>query len=89
VATAKEISSKSFTSLCEALGSSYADNIIINGNMISIRESNDLADVQVKRNNANSGLNPNVVTAQSQITGQAAIDLLSGVTRMEQKESFS
>jgi uncharacterized membrane protein YjjP (DUF1212 family) len=89
VATANEISSKSFTNLCEALGSSYAGDIIINGNMISISESNDIADVQVKRNNASSGLNPNVVTARSQITGQATIDLFSGVTGMEQKESFS
>ena len=92
LATAEKLSSKSFTSLSEALGSSYAGDIIINGKVITISDSDDLADVRNKINNANSGANPSGVTASivnygtsgyrlilsSNNTGAEGISLLNG-----------
>ncbi|MFW6115355.1 MAG: flagellar filament capping protein FliD [Thermodesulfobacteriota bacterium] len=92
VATAEKLSSKSFTSLSEALGSSYAGDVIVNGNLITISESDDLADIRDKINNANSGTNPSGVTASivnygtsgyrlilsSDNTGAEGISLLNG-----------
>ena len=92
LATAEKLSSKSFSSLSEALGSSYAGDIIINGKVLTVNESDDLADVRNKINNANSGVNPSGVTASivnygtsgyrlilsSNDTGAEGISLLNG-----------
>jgi flagellar hook-associated protein 2 len=92
LATAEKLSSKSFTSLSEALGSSYAGDIIINGKVITISDSDGLDDVRNKINNANSGANPSGVTASivnygtsgyrlilsSNNTGAEGISLLNG-----------
>jgi len=63
LATAQKLSSSSFTSIDEALGGSYAGDILINGKVVTIGASDDLADVRVKINNLNAGTNPTHVTA--------------------------
>lgn len=63
LATAQKLSSASFSSYSDGLGSSYAGDIIINGTTISIGETDDLTDVRTKINNSNSGTNPTGVTA--------------------------
>ena len=63
IATAQKLSSKSFTGISTALGSSYAGDILINGRAIAVSAADSLADVKDKINNANSGTNPTGVTA--------------------------
>jgi flagellar hook-associated protein 2 len=63
LATAEKLSSNSFTSRTEALGSTYAGDIVINGQTITIRETDSLAYVADMINNANTGTNPTNVTA--------------------------
>jgi len=92
LATAEKLSSKSFSSVSESLGGSYAGDILINGKVITISESDDLVDIRNKINNANSGANPIGVTASivnygtsgyrlilsSNDTGAEGISLLNG-----------
>jgi flagellar hook-associated protein 2 len=63
VATAQKLSSSSFSSFSDAVGSSYAGDIIINSKVISINETDGLDDVRNRINSANSGANPTGVTA--------------------------
>ncbi|MBN1626769.1 MAG: flagellar filament capping protein FliD [Deltaproteobacteria bacterium] len=63
IATAQKLSSASFSSYSDELGSSYSGEIIINGRVISISETDGLDDIRNRINNANSGTNPTGVTA--------------------------
>ena len=58
LAAAQKLSSHSFSSFEEALGSSYAGDILINGKAVSINATDSLADIKDRINNANSGSNP-------------------------------
>ena len=63
IATAQKLSSASFSSFSDALGSDYSGDIIINGRTITITETDGLDDIRNRINNANSGSNPTGVTA--------------------------
>ena len=63
LATAQKLSSRSFSSFSDALGASYVGDILINGVAVSISETDSLASIRDKINNANSGSNPTGVTA--------------------------
>jgi len=63
LATAQKLSSRSFSDFTDALGASYAGDILINGVAISISETDSLSDVRDKINNANSGTIPAGVSA--------------------------
>ena len=63
LATAQKLSSRSFSSTSEALGASFAGDILINGVTVSISATDSLADVRDKINNANAGTTPAGVTA--------------------------
>lgn len=63
IATAQKLSSASFNSFSDAVGSSYVGDIIINGRTISINETDGLDDIRNRINNANSGTNPTGVSA--------------------------
>jgi flagellar hook-associated protein 2 len=92
LATAEKLSSASFASFSDALGSSYAGDILINGTTITVSASDGLDDVRDKINNANSGTNPTGVTASivtygtnndrlvltSDATGEDGISLQNG-----------
>jgi flagellar hook-associated protein 2 len=93
-ATAQKLSSSSFNSFSDALGSSYAGDIVINNRVISINATDGLDDVRNRINNANSGSNPTGVTASiisygsndyrliltSNSTGESGISLKNGST---------
>ncbi len=92
LAKAQKLSSASFYSLTEALGSDYAGDILINGTAINITESDDLTDVRDRINNANTGAGATGVQASivaygendyrliltSEATGQQGIGLQNG-----------
>jgi flagellar hook-associated protein 2 len=92
VAVAQKLSSSSFNSFSDALGNDYAGDIVINGRVISINETDGLDDVRNRINNANSGSNPTGVTASiisygsndyrliltSNSTGESGISLQNG-----------
>ncbi|MFH2043930.1 MAG: flagellar filament capping protein FliD [Pseudomonadota bacterium] len=63
LAAAQKLSSGSFASISDELGSDYSGDILINGTVINIAATDTLADVSDKINNANSGSNPTGVTA--------------------------
>ncbi|MBW2107667.1 MAG: flagellar filament capping protein FliD [Deltaproteobacteria bacterium] len=63
LATAEKLSSASFSSLSDALGASYAGDILINGTAISITATDGLDDVRDRINDANAGSDPTGVTA--------------------------
>jgi len=63
IAAAQKLSSSSFSSFSDAIGSDYTGEIIINGRVISISETDGLDDIRTRINNANSGSNPTGVTA--------------------------
>jgi flagellar hook-associated protein 2 len=63
LATAQKLSSGSFSGFSEALGVSYAGDILINGVAVSINATDTMASVRNKINNANAGTNPTGVTA--------------------------
>jgi len=63
LATAQKLSSTSFSSSSDALGSAYSGDIIINGKAISITNTDGLLNIRDRINNANSGTNPTGVTA--------------------------
>jgi len=63
LATAQKLSSASFSDFSDALGASYAGDILINGVAVSISETDSLAGIRDKINNANAGTNPTGVTA--------------------------
>jgi flagellar hook-associated protein 2 len=63
LATAQKLSSSSFSTLSDNLGNGYSGDIIINGRVISVSESDGLDDIRNRINNANSGTNPTGVTA--------------------------
>ncbi len=92
LAKAQKLSSASFSSLTDALGSDYAGDILINGTAINISASDDLTDVRDRINNANTGtgatgVQANIVTygdndyrliLTSDATGQQGISLQNG-----------
>lgn len=92
LAKAQKLSSNPFTSQSDALGSNYAGEIVINGEVITIAAADTLADVASSINNANSGTDPSGVTANivsygdndhrliltSDDTGEDGISLLNG-----------
>jgi flagellar hook-associated protein 2 len=55
LATAQKLSSRPFSSSADALGASYAGDLLINGVAVSINATDSLADVRDKINNANAG----------------------------------
>ncbi|HIC85776.1 MAG TPA: flagellar hook protein, partial [Desulfobacterales bacterium] len=63
LASAQKLSSNPFASITEALGTSYAGDILINGRVIHIYENDSLADIRDRINAANTGSNPTGVTA--------------------------
>ena len=63
LATAQKLSSASFSDFSDALGASYTGDILINGVAVSISETDSLAGIRDKINNANAGTNPTGVTA--------------------------
>jgi flagellar hook-associated protein 2 len=63
LATAQKLSSASFDSASEALGTSYAGDILINGKAILIDETDTLTSLRDRINNANAGSTPTGVTA--------------------------
>lgn len=63
VAKAQKLSSESFSSVSEALGASYAGEMLVNGAAITVEATDSLTDLQDKVNNANAGANPTGVTA--------------------------
>lgn len=100
LATAQKLSSNPFTDKSSALGDSYAGDIIINGQVITISSTDTLADVASRINSANSGSDPIGVTASivayaendyrlvltSDETGEDGISLLNGsATNLTQK----
>ncbi len=94
LAKAQKLSSNPFTSQSDALGSSYAGDIIINGTVIIINSTDTLSDVASTINNANTGTDPSGVTASvvnygtndyrliltSDDTGEDGITLLNGTS---------
>ena len=82
LATAQKLSSNSFLSFTEALGSSYAGDILVNGAVITISQLDSFSDLRDKINNANSGLNPTGVTASivSYGTNNCRLNLTSDST---------
>jgi flagellar hook-associated protein 2 len=63
LAEAQKLSSASFQSHSEALGASYAGDILINGKAILIDETDTLTSLRDRINNANGGSTPTGVTA--------------------------
>ncbi|MHB8090684.1 MAG: flagellar filament capping protein FliD [Syntrophales bacterium] len=92
IASAQKLSSGSFASASSALGTGYAGDILINGQVITVSASDTLTNLKDNINNANSGANPTGVTAglvsygtgdyrlvlTSDHTGAAGIGLLNG-----------
>jgi flagellar hook-associated protein 2 len=63
LATAQKLSSRPFSSTTDALGASYAGDLLINGVAVSINATDSLADVRDKINNANAGTTASGVSA--------------------------
>ena len=63
LATAQKLSSRSFSGFSDALGAAFAGDILINGVAVSISETDTLASIRNKINNANAGTTPTGVTA--------------------------
>ena len=92
LATSQKLSSNPFTSQTAELGSSYADDMIINGKVLIVSSTDSLADVAYNVNALNTGTNPSGVTATvvkygdndyrliltSDDTGEDGISLLNG-----------
>lgn len=92
LAKAQKLSSNPFTSQNTALGSSYAGDMLINGEVVTISATDTLLDVASKINTANTGSTPSRVTASvvnygandyrliltSDDTGEEGISLLNG-----------
>jgi flagellar hook-associated protein 2 len=92
LAKAQKLSSNPFSSRTEALGSTYAGEIVINGRVLSISSTDSLSNIGNKINGLNSGTNPSGVRASivsysandhrlvltSEATGDDGISLLNG-----------
>jgi len=92
LAVAQKLSSRSFVSSTESLGSDFAGDIIINGRVITISATDSLSDVKDMINSANSGTQPTRMTASivsygtndyrliltGDATGEDGISLLNG-----------
>jgi len=92
IAQAQKLSSGSFSGTAAALGASYAGDILINGQVVSLTASDGLANVRDKINALNAGTTPTKVIASiisygqsdyrlvltSQETGATGISLLNG-----------
>jgi len=86
-ATAQKISSDSFTSPTEDLGSSYAGDIVINGVTVTIDAGDSLNDLRDRINDAGAGVTATVVrygtgdyrlSISSDDTGEAGIGIANG-----------
>jgi flagellar hook-associated protein 2 len=62
-ATAQKIASQSFSSRSSAMGAGYAGTFQINGQAVTVADTDSLADVQTKINNLNNGAQATNVTA--------------------------
>ncbi|MDP3014169.1 MAG: flagellar filament capping protein FliD, partial [Candidatus Subteraquimicrobiales bacterium] len=92
IAQAQKLSSGSFSSLTSALGSAYAGDLLINGQVVNITATDNLANIRDKINALNAGTYPTKVIAgiinygesdyrlvlTNQQTGAAGISLLNG-----------
>jgi flagellar hook-associated protein 2 len=92
IAQAQKLSSGSFSSSTNALGSTYAGDLLINGQVANITATDNLTDIRDKINALNAGTNPSKVIAgiinygnsdyrlvlTNQQTGAAGISLLNG-----------
>ena len=92
LAQAQKLSSNPFSSQTDELGSAYAGDFLINGEVITVNSTDSLADLATTINNANSGSDPTGVTAgivsygtndyrlilTSDDTGADGISLLNG-----------
>ncbi len=92
IAQAQKLSSGSFTSAANALGSSYAGDILINGRVVNLTAADTLTSLRDKINALNTGTTPTKVIASiinygasdyrlvltSQETGADGISLLNG-----------
>ena len=92
LAKSQKLSSSAFSDFSEALGSSYAGDILINGTAINITEADSLSDIRDRINNTNSGIDATGVTASiityssndyrliltSEDTGEDGISLQNG-----------
>ena len=92
LAASQKLSSNPFTSKTDELGSSYAGDLLINGQVVTINSTDTFADVADSINNANTGSDPTGVTASivsygtndyrliltSDSTGEDGISLLNG-----------
>jgi flagellar hook-associated protein 2 len=63
LAAAQKLSTRPFSSTIDALGASYAGDLLINGVAVSITATDSLADVRDKINNANAGTTATGVSA--------------------------
>jgi flagellar hook-associated protein 2 len=63
LATAQKLSSRSYSSYTDALGASYAGDILINGVAVTTSQTDSLSDIRDRINNANSGTTPTGVSA--------------------------
>jgi flagellar hook-associated protein 2 len=86
-ATAQKISSDSFSSPTEALGSSFAGDIVINGVTVAIDAGDSLNDLRDRINDAGAGVTATVVrygtgdyrlSVASDDTGEAGISIANG-----------
>ena len=80
IATAQKISSSSFSSFSDALGTGYSGDIIINGKTITISETDGLDDIRNRINNANSGVTASII---SYSTDDSRLVLTSKSTGLE------
>ena len=92
IAQAQKVSSGSFADTSTALGSSCAGDILVNGQVVNIAATDNLANIRDKINALNTGTTPTKVTASiinygqsdyrlvmtSQQTGASGISLLNG-----------
>ncbi len=92
IAQAQKVSSGSFSSSSDALGSSFTGDILVNGQVVSIAATDSLTHIQGKINALNAGTTPTKVIASivnygqsdyrlvltSQQTGATGISLLNG-----------
>jgi len=89
IATAQKISSTTFSSGSDSLGSGYSGDIIINGKAVSISETDGLDDIRNRINNANAGVTASIIrysesdyrlNLTSNTTGAEGITLENGST---------
>ena len=63
LATAQKLSSRSYSSYTDALGASYAGDLLINNVAVTLSQTDSLSDIRDRINNANAGTTPTGVSA--------------------------